>query len=519
MATDKSGKFVPGLKASDFSILEDGKPQRLAGFSEHVAERTSPPPMNLPPHQYTNFTMQPTGQAINIVLLDLLNTPFLDQAYARKQMLKFLADLPSGQTVALFALNSRLTMIQGFTGNSAALVAAAKTLLLNNSTSHLITTEQDRQDADTIGAAIGAGTYDLSQGTASALSTAMTEQQDYQSEVRIEMILASLQWIARSTSGYSGRKNLLWLASQFPFRMDPEFNQLGQSRYDRDHTAEILETASLMTASQIAVYPISVTGLAPNPGTSVSTSGSLGISSPGMNIRQTTARWDEQDAMADIARQTGGLPFYGGNDLKYAMLRSIQEGTNYYTLAYTPTNANWNGRYRKIEVKAAQGHIDLRFRRGYYAIREQEFSGDQAAKMLASAMQPTVPESTMLLLRVQVLPPDQGNKLVRIDYAVEAQDIAFADAPDKRKHAAIDFMATAWDKKNQDAGHATDTMQTAIRPELFDQVLKTGLPMHQELNLKPGSYLLRLGVIDRGSQKIGTVDVPLTIPGSEAAKK
>jgi len=40
------------------------------------------------------------------------------------------------------------------------------------------------------------------------------------------------------------------------------------------------------------------------------------------------------------------------------------------------------------------------------------------------------------------------------------------------------------------------------------------LPFHQELDLKPGSYTLRLGVLDRGSQKIGTVDVPLTVGGS-----
>ena len=125
----------------------------------------------------------------------------------------------------------------------------------------------------------------------------------------------------------------------------------------------------------------------------------------------------------------------------------------------------------------------------------------------------------MLLLRVQVLPPDQDHRAVRIDYAVEAQDIAFTDVSGKRKHAAIDFMAAAWDKHNQDIGHVTDKMETSIRPEVFDQVMKTGLPMHQELELKPGSYLLRLGVIDRGSQKIGTVDVPLTIPASEISKK
>jgi hypothetical protein len=57
-------------------------------------------------------------------------------------------------------------------------------------------------------------------------------------------------------------------------------------------------------------------------------------------------------------------------------------------------------------------------------------------------------------------------------------------------------------------------MDATLRPEAYQEVMRTGLPFHQELDLKPGSYTLRLGVLDRGSQKIGTVDVPLTVGGS-----
>jgi hypothetical protein len=38
------------------------------------------------------------------------------------------------------------------------------------------------------------------------------------------------------------------------------------------------------------------------------------------------------------------------------------------------------------------------------------------------------------------------------------------------------------------------------------------------LLLKPGSYQLRLGVMDRLSGRIGTLDVPLTIEAKAAAK-
>jgi hypothetical protein len=112
---------------------------------------------------------------------------------------------------------------------------------------------------------------------------------------------------------------------------------------------------------------------------------------------------------------------------------------------------------------------------------------------------------------VQVLPPDAAHKAVHVDYAVDARDIAFADGPDQRKLATLDFVATAWNKDLKLVAHQSDTMNTTLRPEPFQQVLSTGLPFHQELDLKPGTYTLRVGVLDRKNQKIGTVDVPLTV--------
>jgi hypothetical protein len=85
---------------------------------------------------------------------------------------------------------------------------------------------------------------------------------------------------------------------------------------------------------------------------------------------------------------------------------------------------------------------------------------------------------------------------------------------------SIDFAAAAWDKDLKLAAHVVETMDAKIRAEAYQQVLKSGLPYHQELQLKPGAYTLRVGVLDRNSKKIGSVAVPITIPDkdSRAAK-
>ncbi len=524
VVTDKSGQSVKGLKATDFIILEDGKQQPVRAFESHVWRKTaaSMQKINLPPNQYTNFTEQQPNGAVNVVLLDILNTPQQSQQYARKQMIEFLRELPPGQKIALFVLGTKLRMMQGFTGDSDRLVKAAEAILSN--TSPVLTTESQYEDsasdiayfADMSGA--GGGSLGNLQAN---LTNALGAEVNFQSNIRSRMTLDALSSLAGAVSGYSGRKNLFWLAGNFPFRLGPDFSN-DPIRFPDNYAGAIRETAALLLASQIAVYPIDARGVQTS---SVSASARPQVMMESATNQVSMAQnriytdyADTKGAMDDIARETGGQAFIG-NDLKKIMERGIEQGSTYYTLAYSPAIKKWNAEYHKIEVKTAESGLKLEYRRGYYAVPERAVAGDQAGVVLFAAMQPSVPESTMLLMRVQVLMPDKDHDKIRVDYAVAPQDITFTDTKDGRKHSVIDFVAALYSKDGKDIGHAVDSMNANVRPEVFEQVQKTGIPMHQELELKPGAYLLRLGVMDRSSRKIGTVDVPLNNAGAQRAGK
>src|SRR5579864_467599 len=564
VVTDHAGHFIPGLKPSDFTVLEDGSPQKIAAFGAHLQPATPvkpAPPIQLPPHQYTNYQIADPGRPITIVLMDVLNTQVQDQAYTKKQMIGFLKDLPPGQRVALFALGTHLQTIQGFTGDSDTLVKAANMLLRN--ASPLLTSEQDRQTTEITASnlQVNAGpgnTGPASSGTGantglsgiapivSGIQNALANEQVYQQMQRMDSTLAALQSLARAVSAYPGRKNLLWLSAEFPVRFGPNFqpiNSATQQAQDgfeasrraadfRTQAPPIEKTAALLTASQIAVYPIDIRG------TIVVGSG-LDISSPtvdgsverigGMrdrtSQRQTTMQWDDHEAMTDIARETGGQAFYGSNDLKAALSRSMEDGSNYYTIAYTPQNHDWNGKYRKIEVKCAQGGTKLTYRRGYYAFAESSLAAngkpvdDQVALLFATAMHPEAPTSTMVLLKVQVLPPDATHKSVRIDYAINPHDVTFLDTEENAKRVMLDLMAVAWDKDGNAKGEGSGKIDATVPLNVYEDVMRSYISAHQELDVKAGTYTLRLGVVDRTSRRIGTLDVPLTIPNSQGPTK
>ena len=532
VVTGKHDDFIRDLKPSDFTIFENGKPQKISGFGAHTSSQGGPAPqMQLPPNVFANFTAPDPGHPITIVLLDMLNTQYMERPYARQQMLKFLSSLPGKEPIALFVLGSKLRMLQGFTQSSDALVSAAKSILDRDENSHLQTSSVDMSDAQGMDEILRLTAGGQVPADPISLAATLANENEVQTDVRVFTTLRSLQALAAMVAGYTGRKNLIWLSSDFPIEFSPQFalglTPRGAQSAAQDQrraqlnngaflfTDELRKTASQLASSQMALYPISVRGL--TTGADTAANMSLGTSQTA-GQEHTFARWSVQDTMEDIARETGGDAFFNQNDLHQLMQRSLDEGTNYYTLAYTPQDRNWNNNYRKIEVKVAGGGVKLRYREGYFAVPDQSADQKDAARLLAEAMQPTVPESTSLMFKAQVLPPTNGRKTVSIDFAVSPSALTFTAGNDQRTNATIDFMAVALDKNLKESGVASNTVAAVMRPETYQQVLKSGFPGHLDLELKPGKYVLRLGVIDHNSEKIGTLDVPLDTSAPVAQK-
>ena len=117
---------IHGIPRDQFRLLEDGKEQKLIALEEHKAvdPATVQKPPSLPPNIYSNIPETPIPGAVNVLLLDALNTPMADQSYVRRQMISYLKTIPPGTRIAIFTLASRLRMVQGFTSDSRPLLAA-----------------------------------------------------------------------------------------------------------------------------------------------------------------------------------------------------------------------------------------------------------------------------------------------------------------------------------------------------------------------------------------------------------
>jgi len=126
IVTDSLGKAVTGLPRDSFTVMEQGKPQTISFFEENgtaIPAHTVDMPM-LPPNTFTNLSPFPQPPAVNVLLLDSLNTRMENQSVVHSQVLKFLKSAKPGTRSAIFTMGLGLHFIQGFNDDPAVLAAA-----------------------------------------------------------------------------------------------------------------------------------------------------------------------------------------------------------------------------------------------------------------------------------------------------------------------------------------------------------------------------------------------------------
>ncbi|MFZ1916301.1 MAG: VWA domain-containing protein [Terriglobales bacterium] len=493
VATDSHGESVYDLKANDFSVLDNGKPQEIVAFEAHRADAAPKPPpaLNLPENVYTNYVPRSDPGALTVLLFDSLNTSPQDLIYARQRMLIFLERLPPGTRLALYTLGSELRMVHSFTENSDELIEAAKEL-----TSHPNSTYPNAKE-------FSAEIDDLKHSGLSKVPVALQkmirflgEEYEGKQERRAEDTLDVFTQLAHALSVVPGRKNLIWISSAFP---------LDSSSDDR----RLQRVAALLAVNRIAVYPVDARGVVVM-GPDAQASGSEAYSERSEDFSgQDQENADIIETVQSIAEMTGGRAHFNNNDLEGAMANSMCTGSNYYTLAYRPAGVEWDGHFSKIAIKTARPHIRLLYRSGYYAIADPSNSNDDPHRVVALAMQPNVPVSTQFIMKARVIPPETTAESTKVDIFIDVHDLVLAEA-NIQKTLVLDFFAVAWDASGKEGGHFAQEFH-AVSQAQYESLLRTGLQVHQDMPLKPGLYQLRLGVMDRRSGRIGTLDVPLRV--------
>ena len=549
VVTDGDGNPIGDLKESDFRILEDKKAQNIASFKEH---RGAPvivsdlPPM--PSGVYTNYPVTSNADSIDVILMDSLNTPILDQDYAHQQILKYLRTVPTGARVAIFTLSSRLRMVQEFTTDPVRLQTALNDpRLVTSQSSPLLQSPAERQaDADFIehlqANQMGnpaAGNLALEAvDPVNSLKAMLAERDARITQERVEITLNAFQQLARYLSGFPGRKNVMWVSGGFPLMIFPPADLLAPSLSPSSFRDALEETADLCTAAQMAIYPVSAEGLVGDPRYMANASP---ISRPGVAVAtgaEQMANFLRNDflrnhMMDSLAKDTGGQAFYNTNGLKEVLMKVTNEGMHYYTLTYSPTNSKMDGRYRHTHVEIANHKYKLSYRRGYYATNTSIGSGQHSAHLpLLPLMSFGLPDIAQLVYKLSVTPSTSRPKSKQtltdfnepsvhyaLDIAVSLYQLNLELLPDGNRRAQLEVRVIAYDNAGKPLAMAGEQGAVNLAPKAFEEAQKTGIHLHEEIDVPANSSIhLRTGVYDLSSGRAGTLGLKIRTENAAETK-
>jgi VWFA-related protein len=541
---DRGGRPVAGLTASDFTLKEDGVPQAIASFEAVEVRDNTPSAASRPPavaplaRRISSNTDVPasTGRLFCVVF-DELHLTRETAGYARAAVAEFLREgVAAGDVVTLIGTAGKVWRSARIPEGRDELLAALGLLegrhrvpealreRISDYEAMQIHVHADRRVAAQVTRRFAArGVVDLQD---------LEEQRDAQTgdvggyysreidpmvkmraaeayrlaTVRNRATLEVLQRAAAAQALQKGRKSLVFVSQGFVHD-----TQLGELR----------RASEAARRANVAIYFVDARGLTGMPATlSAETrfgedprSSFTELQDAGHAIFQASA---EAAGAESVASESGGFSIRNTNDLSSGIRRIAGESRHYYLLGYASTNARRDGRFRKIEVEAAGGKLQVRARKGYYAPREGERAASRSRERDADvqqALDAAHPVSgiplRMTAYVLEEVQPGKAKAVVATD--VDIRELAFR-AAGGRLVDTLEFLLAVVRHDTGEYFRYDEKADLKLLPETRERLARTGYPLVRDFELSPGAYRAKIVVRDKASGAIGSVTHDFEVP-------
>ncbi len=518
IVTDKKGTHLTGLKQSDFTVEENGHPRQIATFEEISTSPGALKSVPSSPYPFSNFAfVRQEPRRVTIIVLDLLNTSFFGQTNVREQVIKFLtAHLSSTDPTSLTLLTSKgLHLVHSFTTDPAILLEALKEA--ESRSSSVDKTESARladmqAQGDFNAAAVGnLSPAELARAESSELLTQMAQRADasyahFQQFEQPVTTLYALQELAQSSSGIPGRKSVIWASGGLPFVLtDP--NTLGG--IDSRPVSMYEETWRALNEANVAVYPIDTHGLVAPTGNPES--GNLGN---GRNSQFSSRRPNQlvisnaqnlKDSLRAFADATGGKACYNRNDLDRCFAVAEDDSSQYYMLSYYLPEDDRKPGWRKLKVRVAPAHGEIRAREEFYVGDDKPLTPQDVQQEFDLAFSSPLDYTAVPLGWKFTTSEAAESGSRKVGFQVFLPPRALVIQEDWLK---FNVHVVATDSKNKSILVFSKMIHAQLKPGGGAEIDSKGLVYKGDMVLGPGHYHLKLMVRDDFTGKFGSVQAP-----------
>ncbi len=473
VVTDSTGKLVTNLTKDSFTVLENDQRQSIDSFEAPVAPFTT----GQQAYARADSEKPETDRARTILVLDELNSVSEDVAFAANRMQKFLLAQPAVlvQPTSIYLLTKRrLEVFAEPTRDREALVARLKTRFI----------ELPPHDQTSGGAQGGAD--------------------------RLVASLLALDEIALSNADKTGRKNVIWVGNGIPV-LSNSYIASDDSRKFRNW---VHYTANWLEETQTTVYTIDPRGVEVSPGT-VTTGGYLlagGIPSAIAGPDLTSGEL----VFESVATESGGAILRHRNDIDVAIANAVTDGSSYYTLSYYPSDHNWDGKFRRIQVKLASLGLVARTQRGYYAFPNFfEGNSEQIDFSLSRAVTSPVPLRSISFTATGEFLGARSRKSAqpelpsaRLILKIQRDGLSWTPQPDGNQRAEVTLVTSEISSSGRVLGYKVREVELVLeKSQLQEEFANNPVELAVRLDLPARTDHIRLVVRDSVSGHLGTFDL------------
>ncbi len=495
----KTGAVVKGLKASDFTIFEDKKPQKIISFDYQnvdeaavLAEKsTAGGKATVADLLERNFAASPKelkDHRLIVIFFDLSSMQDEDIDRAVEAATKYVkTQMQPADLVALVSMSTGLTMDQDFTSNKEALLRG---LGKYNGT-------------DETGFANG-GTGSTS-GTADDTSAFAADDTEYNS-LNTDRELLAIRTIAKSLERVDQRKSMLYFSG-------------GLTRNGIENEASLRAATNEAAKANMAIYSVDSRGLQALPPVGDASTGSLrgnSAYSGASATAQLSSNFGSQETLDTLSLDTGGKAFLDSNDFSPAFQQVQHDTEAYYIIGFRSTNQRQDGSYRHLTVKVNREDVKIEYRPGYYAGADfQHQKTEDREEALTEQMRSDLPATDVAVyLQALYFLSGKGLYFIPVDVIVPGSQIPFVKGGDRDK-ATLDIVGQVKDAQGIVVGNVRQTVKLAV--DASAEVQRKNIQYSTGFTLAPGRYHLKFVVRENQTGNMGSFETDIQVPDLKKA--
>jgi VWFA-related protein len=493
---------VKGLEASDFTVLEDGKPQKISSFvyadvegfanASGGAEAARPvvvPVAGSPSKSDLGAVVR--DRRLILLFFDLTSLHTDDLLRAREAAIHYVKDQMSpADLVGVVALGNRMGLLSNFTNDKETLLAALDRLEPG----------VDSKLADLASAAAQEGETSITEDTGAAWTPDDTEFNVFNTDRKLE----AMQDLAQLLAAIPGKKIVMQFTG-------------GITQTGEENRTAVEAATDAANRADVSFYAVDARGLfAEIPGGDASHAAAAGTSmfSGASVVSQQQMRENSRDTLETLAADTGGRAFFDLGNLSKAFSQVQQDTDGYYLVGYTPSDTRLNGRWREIKVRLNRRGLRLRYRTGYYGAKDfAHFTEEDREQQLLDALRSENPVLELpIALETTVFRLNSREVFVPIAAKLPASTLQWARKRGSHEDQ-FDFAAEVRDAKTgRPVAALQDTITVRLGSEHYEQYAHRTLLYQGGVILAPGSYRLKFVARENDTGRIGTFQEPLEIP-------